>query len=80
MKSNPQEPKPNQLQEKFIVIGYLDNGTIQAFGTPSGRAFHGPMSADRAIGVLQALNPNVRFLRVEVTPYLEVASTPATVV
>ena len=80
MKTERQEPKPNQFKEKFVIVGYLDNGTIQAFGTPSGRSFHGDLAADRAMVVLQALHPNVRFLKVEITPYIEVASTPVAVV
>lgn len=80
MKTERQEPKPNQFKEKYVVIGYFPGGEYKAFGTPSGRSFHGDIAADRAVVVLKALHPGIEFHKIEILPYLEVAPTPVAVV
>ena len=69
MKNSPSPPKPNQLKEKFVVIG-RDGETSVAFGTPSGRAFHGPEAAHQAAEILDRLYPNMVFTVMEVVSYL----------
>lgn len=56
----------------FVIIGYNADNTIQVFGTPSGRTFYGK-AVDQAKFVLEKMYPNVRFIKCEITPYIEVA-------
>jgi hypothetical protein len=70
MKNDPSPPKPNQLKPKYVILSTDRNGITFAFGTPSGRAFHGWDAAQNATRILSVMHPDTHFNTIKIHPYL----------